>query len=150
MTSHYPSRIVCLTEETTETLYLLGEGDRIVGISGYTMRPPEARAKPKVSAFINARYDKIEALRPDLILAFSDLQADIAAELIRRGYTVVTFNQRSIAEILQMVRMVGALVGCADRAAALADTFERGLADVRSRAARLSRRPRVFEEWDAP
>ena len=131
MTSHYPSRIVCLTEETTETLYLLGEGDRIVGISGYTMRPPEARAKPKVSAFINARYDKIEALQPDLILAFSDLQADIAAELIRRGYTVVTFNQRSIAEILQMVRMVGALVGCADRAVALADTFERGLDDVR-------------------
>ncbi len=151
MTSHYPSRIVCLTEETTETLYLLGEGDRIVGISGYTMRPPEARAKPKVSAFINARYDKIEALQPDLILAFSDLQADIAAELIRRGYTVVTFNQRSIAEILQMVRMVGALVGCADRAAALAETFERGLDDVRARAARLSRRPRVFfEEWDAP
>ena len=106
MTRNYPSRIVCLTEETTETLYLLGEGDRIVGISGYTMRPPEARAKPRVSAFINARYDKIEALHPDLILAFSDLQADIAAELIRRGYTVVTFNQRSIAEILQMVRMV--------------------------------------------
>ena len=102
------------------------------------MRPAEARAKPKVSAFINARYDKIEALQPDLILAFSDLQADIAAELIRRGYTVVTFNQRSIAEILQMVRMVGALVGCADRAAALADTFERGLDDVRARAARLS------------
>ena len=107
----YPSRIVCLTEETTETLYLLGEGDRVVGISGYTVRPPEARSKPKVSAFINARFDKIEALKPDLILAFSDLQADIAAELIRRGYPVVTFNQRSIAEILQMIRMVGALVG---------------------------------------
>src|SRR6187397_3504782 len=105
MTSKYPRRIVCLTEETTETLYLLGEGDRVVGISGYTMRPPEARAKPKVSAFINARYDKIEALQPDLILAFSDLQADIAAELIRRGYPVVTFNQRSVAEILAMIRM---------------------------------------------
>src|SRR6478736_2479630 len=100
----YPHRIVCLTEETTETLYLLGEGDRVVGISGYTVRPPEARAKPKVSAFINARFDKIEALRPDLVLAFSDLQADIAAELIRRGYHVVIFNQRSIAEILRMVR----------------------------------------------
>ena len=121
MGTRYPSRIVCLTEETTETLYLLGEGDRIVGISGYTVRPPEAREKPKVSAFINARFDKIEALRPDLILAFSDLQADIAAELIRRGHTVVTFNQRSIAEILQMIRMVGALVGCGDRAADLAD-----------------------------
>ena len=96
----YPSRIVCLTEETTETLYLLGQGDRIVGISGYTVRPPEARSKPKVSAFINARFDKIEALKPDLVLAFSDLQADIAAELIRRGYQVVTFNQRSVAQIL--------------------------------------------------
>ena len=107
----YPKRIVCLTEETTETLYLLGEGDRIVGISGYTVRPPEARSKPKVSAFINARFDKIEALEPDLVLAFSDLQADIAAELIRRGFMVLTFNQRSIAEIFQMIRMVGALVG---------------------------------------
>jgi iron complex transport system substrate-binding protein len=95
----YPERIVCLTEETTETLYLLGEGHRVVGVSGYTVRPPEARQKPKVSAFINARFDKIEALRPDLILAFSDLQAAIAAELIRRGYPVFTFNQRTVAEI---------------------------------------------------
>jgi iron complex transport system substrate-binding protein len=151
MTSHYPSRIVCLTEETTETLYLLNEGNRVVGISGYTLRPPEARTKPRVSAFISAKYDKIAALQPDLILAFSDLQADISAELIRRGYPVVTFNQRSIAEILQMIRMVGALVGCADRAAALANTFERGLEEVRARAARLPRRPRVFfEEWDDP
>jgi iron complex transport system substrate-binding protein len=151
MSSQYPSRIVCLTEETTETLYLLGEGDRIVGISGYTVRPPEARHKPKVSAFINARFDKIEALEPDLILAFSDLQADIAAELIRRGYPVVTFNQRSIAEILQMIRMVGAIVGCADRAVALADSLERGLDSIRAKAAALARRPRVFfEEWDNP
>jgi iron complex transport system substrate-binding protein len=149
--TRYPSRIVCLTEETTETLYLLGEGDRVVGISGYTVRPPEARQKPKVSAFINARFDKIEALRPDLILAFSDLQADIAAELIRRGHTVVTFNQRSIAEILQMIRMVGALVGCGGRAAELADSLERGLDEVREKAAALVRRPRVFfEEWDSP
>jgi iron complex transport system substrate-binding protein len=148
---HYPSRIVCLTEETTETLYLLGEGDRIVGISGYTVRPAEARAKPKVSAFINARFDKIEALRPDLVLAFSDLQADIAAELIRRGYPVVTFNQRSIAQILQMIRMVGALVGCADKADALAVRLEQGLDEIRERAAALPRRPRVFfEEWDDP
>jgi iron complex transport system substrate-binding protein len=95
--SGHPERIVCLTEETTETLYLLGEGHRIVGVSGDTVRPPEARQKPKVSAFINARFDKIEALRPDLILAFSDLRADIAAELIRRGYPVFTFNQRTVA-----------------------------------------------------
>lgn len=147
----YPSRIVCLTEETTETLYLLGEGDRVVGISGYTVRPPEARSKPKVSAFINARFDKIEALRPDLVLAFSDLQADIAAELIRRGYPVVTFNQRSIAQILQMIRMVGALVGCAANAEALAARLERGLDTIREQAAALPRRPRVFfEEWDDP
>src|ERR1051326_7621065 len=110
--TNYPSRIVCLTEETTETLYLLGQGHRIVGVSGYTVRPPEAREKPKISAFINARFDKIEALRPYLVLAFSDLQADLTAELIRRGLTVVTFNQRSVGEILQMIRMVGGLVGC--------------------------------------
>ena len=147
----YPSRIVCLTEETTETLYLLGEGDRIVGISGYTVRPPEARAKPKVSAFINARFDKIEALHPDLVLAFSDLQADIAAELIRRGYPVVTFNQRSVAEILQTIRMIGALVGAGDRADALATRLERGLDEIRASAARMPSRPRVFfEEWVDP
>jgi iron complex transport system substrate-binding protein len=142
---------VCLTEETTETLYLLGEGDRVVGVSGYTVRPPEARRKPKVSAFINARFDKIDALKPDLVLAFSDLQADITRELIRRGYPVFTFNQRSVPEILQMVRIVGALVGRADRGAALADTLEQGLDDIRAAAARLPRRPRVyFEEWDEP
>jgi iron complex transport system substrate-binding protein len=151
MPDNYPNRIVCLTEETTETLYLLGEGDRIVGISGYTVRPPEARTKPKVSAFINARFEKIEALRPDLVLAFSDLQADIAAELIRRGYPVVTFNQRSVAEILQMIRLLGGLVGRADAAAELAGSLEQGLEAVRARAAALPRRPRVFfEEWDNP
>src|SRR5215468_5409182 len=95
-----PERIVCLTEETTETLYLLGEGHRVVGISGYTVRPPEARQKPKVSAFINAKFDKILALEPDLVLTFSDLQADITAELMRRGVSVYAFNQRSVAEIL--------------------------------------------------
>ena len=147
----YPSRIVCLTEETTETLYLLGEGDRVVGISGYTVRPPEARSKPKVSAFINARFEKIEALRPDLVLGFSDLQADISAELIRRGYPVMTFNQRSIAEILQTIRMIGALVGAGDRAAALAVRLETGVDDIRRSAQRLPVRPRVFfEEWDDP
>jgi iron complex transport system substrate-binding protein len=142
---------VCLTEETTETLYLLGEGDRVVGISGYTVRPPEARQKPKVSAFINARFEKIATLEPDLVLAFSDLQADIAAELIRRGYPVYTFNQRSVAEILQMIRVVGALVGVQDKGEALAERLERGLDTIRQSAATFARRPRVyFEEWDNP
>jgi iron complex transport system substrate-binding protein len=140
-----------LTEETTETLYLLGEGDRVVGVSGYTVRPPEARQKPRVSAFINAKFDKIEALRPDLILAFSDLQADIAAELARRGFHVVLFNQRSVAEILQMIRMLGGLIGCADRAEALASDLTAQLHSIRETAARLPCRPRVyFEEWHDP
>ena len=147
----YPSRIVCLTEETTETLYLLGEGDRVVGVSGYTVRPPEARQKPRVSAFINARFDKIDALKPDLVLAFSDLQADIAAELARRGYTVVLFNQRSVAEILQMIRMLGGLIGRADRAESLASSLEADLDRIRDQASRFAKRPRVyFEEWDDP
>src|SRR3954462_11081985 len=122
--TRYPTRIVCLTEETTETLYLLGEGDRVVRVWGYTARPPVARQKPKVSAFINARFDKIEALQPDLVLAFSDLQADIARELIKRGYPVYTFNQRSVDEILQMIRIVGALVGKAAEGDALASELE--------------------------
>src|SRR5271170_2050860 len=116
-----PSRIVCLTEETVETLYLLGEQDRIVGISGYVVRLPQARReKPRVSAFTSANIDKILALKPDLVLTFSDLQADIAADLIRRGVDVHAFNQRSIAEILDMIRMLGALVGAAARADRLA------------------------------
>jgi len=147
----YPQRIVCLTEETTETLYALGAGDRVVGVSGYTVRPIEARQKPRVSAFINARFDKIEALKPDLILAFSDLQADIAAELIRRGHWVVTFNQRSVAEIFRMIRMLGGLVGLAERAEQYAADLERGLDGIRASAALLPRRPKVFfEEWDDP
>ena len=149
--SRYPSRIVCLTEETTETLYLLGEGDRVVGVSGYTVRPPEARRKPRVSAFIHARYERIEALKPDLILGFSDLQAEIAAELVRRGYAVAVFNQRSVAEIVQMIRVLGGIVGCADRAEALATRFELELAQIGAAARTLPRRPRVyFEEWDNP
>jgi iron complex transport system substrate-binding protein len=151
MTDPYPRRIVCLTEETTETLYLLGEGHRVAGVSGYTVRPPEARQKPRVSAFINARFDKIAALEPDLVLGFSDLQADIAAELVKRGYTVVVFNQRSVTEILQMIRLVGGLVGQSERAASLVAELEAGLDAVRARAAALPARPRVFfEEWDAP
>jgi iron complex transport system substrate-binding protein len=149
--SRYPSRIVCLTEETTETLYLLGQGDRIVGVSGYTVRPPEARRKPKVSAFINAKFDKIQALRPDLVLAFSDLQADLAAELVRRGVNVVVFNQRTVAEILQMIAIVGGLVGCQPEAERLADGLAASLDRIREEGARLPARLRVFfEEWDEP
>ena len=147
----YPERIICLTEETTETLYLLGQGHRVVGVSGYTVRPPEARQKPKVSAFINARFDKIEALRPDLVLAFSDLQADLGSELVRRGIPVFTFNQRTVDEILQMIRMLGGLVGCQPEAEQLADQLERGLDEIRSASATLPSRPRAFfEEWDDP
>jgi iron complex transport system substrate-binding protein len=149
--TRYPSRIVCLTEETTETLYLLGEGRRVVGISGYTVRPWEARAKPRVSAFLSARFDKIESLRPDLVLGFSDLQAEIGAELVKRGYPVMVFNQRSVAEILQMIRMLGALVGVGGRANALASGLERTLDELREGASRFPRRPRVyFEEWPDP
>ncbi|MFN7978073.1 MAG: cobalamin-binding protein [Vicinamibacterales bacterium] len=149
--SLYPSRIVCLTEETTETLYLLGEGDRVVGISGYTVRPPEARRKPKVSSFLHARYETIAALQPDLVLAFSDLQAEITTELVKRGYPVFTFNQRSVDEILQMVRVLGGIVGVPKRAAQLADTFAAGLDTIRASAARFPSRPRVyFEEWPDP
>jgi iron complex transport system substrate-binding protein len=149
--TRYPSRIVCLTEETTETLYLLGQGDRIVGVSGYTVRPPEARLKPKVSAFINAKFDKIEALKPDLVLAFSDLQADLVAELVRRGMNVVVFNQRSVAEILQMIAMLGGLIGCQREAEQLAARLGSDLDFLTLASSRFSRRLRVFfEEWDEP
>ena len=150
--SGFAQRIVCLTEETTETLYLLGEDWRIVGISGFTVRPPRARReKPRVSAFTSARLDRIIALEPDLVLGFSDLQADIAAALVRAGLEVHVFNHRSIAEILRMIRTLGGMIGCEGRARALADELSAGLALVRARAAALTRRPRVyFEEWDAP
>src|SRR5258708_10396471 len=108
-TPDYPSRIVCLTEETTEILYLLGEGDRVVGVSGYTVRPKEARKKPHVSSFLDANFDRILELKPDLVLGFSDLQADLARELIKRGVPVYVFNQRSVGEILQTVRVVSGL-----------------------------------------
>ena len=147
-----PQRIVCLTEETVETLYLLGEEERIVGISGYVVRPPRARReKPRVSAFTSADIPKILALKPDLVLTFSDLQADIAAELIKYGVAVHAFNQRTVAEIFDMIRTVGALVNAFGRAERLAsDLFDR-VAAVRQRAAQRSRRPKVyFEEWDEP
>jgi iron complex transport system substrate-binding protein len=147
-----PERIVCLTEETVETLYLLGEERRIVGVSGYAVRPPRVRKeKPRVSAFISADFEKILALAPDLVLTFSDLQADIAAELIRRNVAVHAFNQRDVAGILAMIRTLGALVGVQLKAEALAHALEQRLAKTRARAALNLRRPRVyFEEWDEP
>ena len=147
-----PQRIVCLTEETTEWLYLLGESRRIVGISGYTVRPKEARAeKPRVSAFLSAKIDKILALQPDCVFGFSDLQADIAAELIRAGIQVTVFNQRSVSEILSMMGQVAAMVGQAALGQSLVDTICLHLDQVESAAATLARRPKVyFEEWDEP
>lgn len=145
-----PQRLICLTEETVETLHLLGEQDRIVGVSGYAVRPPEVRSKPRVSAFTSARIDKILALEPDLVLAFSDLQADIVGELAKAGIAVHLFNQRDIAGIFAMVRTVGALVGENDKAEALARSLEARVADV-ARVSKRSTRPRVyFEEWNDP
>lgn len=147
-----PERIVCLTEETVETLYLLGEERRIVGVSGYAVRPARVRKeKPRVSAFITADLPKILALEPDLVLTFSDLQADLAAELIRANVAVHAFNQRDIAGIFGMIRTLGALVGAAEKADALATSLMQKLDATRLRAESLPRRPRVyFEEWDEP
>ena len=147
----FPRRIVCLTEETTETLYLLGEGERVVGISGYTVRPPEARAKPKVSSFLHAKFERIKALEPDLVLAFSDLQAELTTELVKRGLPVFTFNQRSVDEILQMIRVLGGIVGVQAKAEALADRLAVGLREIGEAARSRPYRPRVyFEEWYEP
>src|SRR5712691_4696726 len=147
-----PERIICLTEETVETLYLLGEERRIVGVSGYAVRPPQVRReKPRVSAFISADVPKILDLKPDIVLAFSDLQADIVAELIRANVAVHAFNQRDVAGILDMIRTLGALVGAPDKADALAHSLAARVDAVHERSLRLARRPRVyFEEWDDP
>jgi iron complex transport system substrate-binding protein len=147
-----PERIVCLTEETVETLYLLGEDRRIVGVSGYAVRPPQVRReKPRVSAFISADVPKIIALKPDLVLTFSDLQADIVAELIRANVPVHAFNQRDVGGILDMIRTLGALVGAAEKAGALANSLAAHVDAVHERALRLRHRPRIyFEEWDEP
>jgi iron complex transport system substrate-binding protein len=147
-----PERIVCLTEETVETLYLIGEEHRIVGVSGYAVRPPRVRKeKPRVSAFISADVPKILALEPDLVLTFSDLQADIVRDLVKAGVAVHAFNQRDIAGILAMVRTLGALVGATVQAEALATDLAGRVEAARERARALPRRPRVyFEEWDEP
>ena len=147
-----PERIICLTEETAETLYLLGEQRRIVGVSGYAVRPPQVRQeKTRVSAFISADVPKILALEPDLVLTFSDLQADIVADVVRNNIAVHAFNQRDIAGILDMIRTLGALVGAAAKAETLATTLEQRIIAVRTRAEALRRRPRIyFEEWDEP
>ena len=151
-----PQRIVCLTEETTEWLYLLGQERRIVGISGYTVRPAHARQeKPKVSAFLSAKIDKILALQPDCVFGFSDLQADIAAALIRQGVQVTVFNQRSVAEIFSMMFQVAAIVGEATQGLERIAAMQQGLGAMQAEVAALqalgARRPRVFfEEWDVP
>lgn len=152
MASFYPERIVCLTEEPTEVLYALGEEHRIVGISGFTVRPPRARQeKPRVSAFTSAKLDQVLALEPDLAIGFSDMQADIAQALIRAGVEVWISNHRSVAGILGYVRRLGAMVGAAAKAEAYADELEAHVERVRAAAAALPRRPRVyFEEWDEP
>jgi iron complex transport system substrate-binding protein len=150
---HFPARrLVCLTEETVETLYLLGEQHRIVGVSGYAVRPPQVRReKPRVSAFTSADIPKIEALKPDLVLAFSDIQASIAADLARAGLAVHVFNQRDLAGIFAMIRTLGALIGCNEKADALARSFQERIDNVRRETQTLTRRPRVyFEEWDEP
>src|SRR4051794_10745464 len=145
-----PSRIVCLTEETTEWLYLLGQEARIVGISGYTVRPRRAREeKPRVSAFLSANIDKILALDPDCVFGFSDLQADIAAQLIRKGVQVTVFNQRSVDEIFSMLFQVAAMVGQAERGLSLLQATREQLEAIRRAGQALPRRPKVyFEEWD--
>ncbi|MBL4863218.1 MAG: cobalamin-binding protein [Crocinitomicaceae bacterium] len=152
MTDYYPKRIVCLTEETTEMLYILGEEDRIVGISGFTVRPPRARKeKPKVSQFTSANIDEILELKPDLVLGFSDLQADIAAELIRKGLNVHIFNQRSIHEIFGMILTLGAMVGQQDQAKQWVHKIEEKIASIKQQALTRKGKPKVyFEEWNDP
>ncbi len=146
-----PRRIVCLTEETVETLYLMGEQDRIVGVSGFVVRPPEARRKPKVSTFIEAKTDEVVALRPDLVFTFSDIQADITANLMREGLEIHAFNHRTVQGIFDMIRTVGALIGEPAKAEDLADRLRSRLDAARKEARPRQARPRVyFEEWDEP
>ncbi|HWA92986.1 MAG TPA: cobalamin-binding protein [Terracidiphilus sp.] len=147
----FPQRIVCLTEETVETLYLLGEQDRIVGVSGFALRPPEVRRKPRVATFLDAKYDDILALRPDVVLTFSDVQAEIAKQLALRGVTVFHFNQRRIAGIFEMILMLTRLIGREADGRVLITELQTGLDNIRKSAEKFPRRPRVyFEEWNDP
>jgi iron complex transport system substrate-binding protein len=149
--SDFPRRIICLTDETTETLYLLGEQDRIVGVSGYATRPPEARRKPRVAAFKSAKIDAILDLKPDLVLAFSDVQAEITRQLVLRGLTVLNFNQRSVAEILAMIALLSRLVGKQAEGGRLIAGLESGLRAIHQSSQAFPHRPRVFfEEWKDP
>jgi iron complex transport system substrate-binding protein len=152
MPARFPERIVCLTEESTETLYLLGEERRIVGISGYTVRPPRARReKPRVSSFLTVKKERVLQLKPDLVVGFSDLQADIARDLAKAGLNVLIFNQRSVDEILSMILALSSLVGVAEKGRRLIEQLEHGLRQIRAAASRFPKRPRVyFEEWDEP
>jgi len=151
MITDFPRRIVCLSDETTETLYLLGEDHRIVGVSGFTVRPPEARLKPRISAFSSANIDAILDLKPDLVLTFSDVQAEITRDLILRGLTVLNFNQRSIREIFDMIATLSRLVGKSAAGLALINQLQSGLAAIAASAKAFPHRPRVFfEEWKDP
>jgi len=148
---NHPRRIVCLSDETAETLYLLGEQDRIVGVSGFSTRPPEVRTKPRISAFRDANFDAIVALKPDLVLTFSDVQAEITRQLVLRGLQVLNFNQRSISEILEMIQLLARLVGKPHEGEALVANLRRGLDDISLAAQRFPHRPTVyFEEWHDP
>jgi iron complex transport system substrate-binding protein len=148
---NHPRRIVCLSDETAETLYLLGEQERIVGVSGFSTRPPEVRTKPRISAFRDANFEAIVALEPDLVLTFSDVQAEITRQLVLRGLTVLNFNQRSITEILEMIGLLGRMIGKPHEGEALVAKLRRGLDDIASTAQAFPHRPTVyFEEWHDP
>ena len=151
MSTDFPARIVCLSDETTETLYLLCEQDRIVGVSGFSTRPPEVRGKPRVSTFNSANVDEILALKPDLVLTFSDVQAEITKQLVLQGLTVLNFNQRSVAGIFDMIRTLARILGIASKGDELIDSLRFGMASVEGAAQRFPQRPRVyFEEWHDP
>lgn len=149
--ARYPARIICTTTESVDILYRLGLGDRIVGISGFTVEPPEARRKPKIGSYTAVHLEKIKALKPDLIVAFSDLQAEITRDLVKEGFTVFTMNQRTLRGILEAILMLGALAGAPDAAQALVDEMQRTLDETAARGAQLKQRPKVyFEEWHDP
>lgn len=152
MKTRYPERIICLTEETTELIYLLGAGDKIVGISGFTLRPPEARkTKPKVSTYLEANYEKIKNLNPDYIFAFSDIQAEIVKNLTLQGHHVIVFNQRSVKEILQNILVTGSIIGKSREAEKLAGFYEKRLEKIKIKSDKLKYHPKVyFEEWYDP